>query len=89
MRMLKNDIPMLEYDFHPAAVIMPDRENLDLKLPAKAVFAFLGEAVDINMHRHITLKWQRILFLQRSTIPPKSWKKGTGDLPDAGSSRNA
>ncbi len=52
MRMLKNDIPMLEYDFHPAAVIMPDRENLDLKLPAKAVFAFLGEAVDQYAQAH-------------------------------------
>ncbi len=69
MRMLKNDISMLEYDFHPAAVIMPDHEDQDLKLPAKAVFAFLGEAVE---RRHITLKWQCILFLQRSTIPPRS-----------------
>ncbi len=61
-------------------------KTLDLKLPSKAVFAFLGEAVEC---RHITLKWQRILFLQRSTIPPKSWKKKAGDLPDADSSRNA
>ena len=46
MSIKKNDIPILEYDSDSRAVIMPDHEKLDMKLPKKAVFAFLGHAVD-------------------------------------------
>ena len=47
-----NDIPLLEYDPDPTAVIMPEHEGLDLKLPRKAVFAFLYEEVDIYAKKH-------------------------------------
>lgn len=37
---LKNEIPILEFDTDTTAVIMPDHEELGLNLPEKAVFAF-------------------------------------------------
>ena len=40
----KHSIPILEYDPHPRAVINHDRH--DVALPSRAVFAFLGDAVD-------------------------------------------
>ena len=46
MSIIKNEIPILEYDSNPTAVIMPDHENMDLVLPRKAVFAFLRDDVD-------------------------------------------
>lgn len=45
MSIIKNDIPILEYDPDIHAVIEPDHEHRELRLPKKAVFAFLGEAV--------------------------------------------
>ncbi|MBR6772290.1 MAG: nucleoside phosphorylase [Clostridia bacterium] len=42
----KNDIPILEFDTDKTSVIAPTHEKLDLKLPRKAVFAFLGEYVE-------------------------------------------
>lgn len=46
MSIARNEIPILEYDTDVNAVIMPDHEHPGLRLPRKAVFAFLGEAVD-------------------------------------------
>ena len=46
MSILKNIIPILEFDTDGDAVIMPGHEQLGIKLPEKAVFAFLGDAVD-------------------------------------------
>ena len=46
---LKNEIPILEFDTDKTQVINPTHENLDIKLPKKAVFAFLDEQVKINM----------------------------------------
>lgn len=47
MSILKNEIPILEFDTEKSAVIDPDHEGLDLKLPKKCVFAFLGEYIDV------------------------------------------
>lgn len=52
----KNKIPLLEFDTDPGAVIMPTHEKLDLKLPAKAVFAFLGEHIDEYAKAHGALQ---------------------------------
>ena len=41
-----NEIPILEYDTDVNAVIMPNHEKLDLKLPERCVFAFLDGLVD-------------------------------------------
>ena len=43
MALIKNDIPILEYDDCHSAVIMPTHEHLDVQLPKKAVYAFLGD----------------------------------------------
>ena len=36
--LIKNEIPILEYDDAQSAVINPDHEQLNLKLPERAVF---------------------------------------------------
>jgi len=46
MALYKNEIPILEYDDNQTSVIMPTHENLNIKLPEKAVFAFLGDVID-------------------------------------------
>ncbi len=46
MSIIKNEIPILEFDTEQTAVIDPTHEKLDLKLPKKCVFAFLGEYID-------------------------------------------
>lgn len=42
----KHEIPILEFDDNPQAVIMPTHENLDLNLPARCVYGFLEEEVE-------------------------------------------
>ena len=42
----KHEIPILEFDDNPQAVIMPTHENLYLKLPARCVYAFLEEEIE-------------------------------------------
>lgn len=50
MTLIKNKIPILEYDDNPCAVLMPAHEKLNIHLPEKAVFVFLGECVDAYVH---------------------------------------
>ena len=47
MSIIKNEIPILEFDSDPSAVIRPTHEELELQLPKKCVFAFLGDYIDI------------------------------------------
>ena len=46
MSILKSKFPILEFDDNPKSVIMPGHENLNLQLPKRCVYAFLGEYVD-------------------------------------------
>lgn len=46
MSIIKNEIPILEFDTDTEAVIMPTHEHFDLRLPKKAVYAFLGDHID-------------------------------------------
>lgn len=46
MSIFKAEIPILEFDTEQSAVINPTHENLDIKLPSKCVFAFLGEYIE-------------------------------------------
>ena len=46
MSITRNEIPILEFDTDQTAVISPTHEKLDLKLPKKCVFAFLGGYID-------------------------------------------
>lgn len=49
---IKNEIPILEFDTDETAVIMPTHENLNLNLPRKAVFAFLDKHIDEYAKAH-------------------------------------
>ena len=46
MTIIKNVIPILEFDSDTNAVFSPTHEKLGLELPSKCVFAFLGEYID-------------------------------------------
>ena len=46
MSIIKNEIPILEFDTDQSAVIMSAHEKLGIRLPPWAVFAFLGEEVE-------------------------------------------
>ena len=46
MTLFKNEYPILEYDDRNEAVINPNHEDLDLKLPKKCVYVFLARHVD-------------------------------------------
>lgn len=46
MGIIKNAIPILEFDTEQTAVISPVHENLQLNLPKKCVFALLGNYID-------------------------------------------
>ena len=52
MALHKNAIPILEYDDCKTAVIMPTHQKLNIKLPEKAVFAFLGDIIDKYAYTH-------------------------------------
>ena len=47
MPITKHAFPILEYDSDPTAVIAPTHEGLDIHLPERAVFAFLGDQIDL------------------------------------------
>ena len=46
MSIIKNAIPILEFDSDRDAVVAPNHERLPLVLPKKCVFAFLGGYID-------------------------------------------
>lgn len=46
MAIIKNEIPILEFDTERTAVLNPTHEQLAIKLPGKCVFAFLGAYID-------------------------------------------
>ena len=49
----KHEIPILEFDDNPQAVIMPTHEDLGLDLPARCVYGFLEEEVEIGLLPYI------------------------------------
>lgn len=53
MSILKNEIPILEFDSDKTAVINPDHEGLNLRLPEKCVFAFLGDYIDTYAQKRL------------------------------------
>lgn len=46
MPITKHEIPLLEFDSDPSAVIMPTHEGLDIQLPPKCVYAFLEDEIE-------------------------------------------
>ena len=43
---IKNEFPILEFDTDTNAIIMPNHEGHNVKLPKKAVLAFLGDEIE-------------------------------------------
>ena len=52
MMIIKNDIPILEYDDSSPEVIPPDHDWSAGKLPEKCLFAFLGDVVHEYANKH-------------------------------------
>lgn len=52
MAIIKNAIPILEYDDCESAVIGHDDDKEMVKLPEKAVFAFVGDCIDTYAVQH-------------------------------------
>lgn len=51
MGVVKNAVPILEYDREPKAVLMPNRDG-STTLPKRAVYAFIGEEVERYAKAH-------------------------------------
>ena len=56
MAIIKNEIPILEFDTEKTAVLNPTHEKLGLNLPEKCVFSFLGEHITEYASRTETVK---------------------------------
>lgn len=65
MSILKNEIPILEFDSEQTAVINPTHEKLNLKLPRKCVFAFLGEYISAYAGKTETVKVSEFLSMTK------------------------
>ena len=65
MSILKNGIPILEFDSEQTAVINPTHEKLNLKLPKKCVFAFLGEYISTYANKTETVKVSEFLSMTK------------------------
>ena len=68
MSIIKNEIPILEFDTKKTAVINPGHGELGLKLPKKCVFAFLGDYIDEYASKTETQKVSE--FLSETKIYP-------------------
>ena len=49
---IKNEIPILEYDDSSAPVIAPNHDSINVHLPEKCLFAFLGDTVHEYAEKH-------------------------------------
>lgn len=65
MSILKNGIPILEFDSEQTAVINPTHEKLNLKLPRKCVFAFLGEYISTYASKTETVQVSEFLSMTK------------------------
>ncbi len=65
MAIIKNDVPLLEFDTEQTAVINPTHEKLDLKLPKKCVFAFLGEYITKYASKTETVKVSEFISITK------------------------
>lgn len=68
MSITKNELPILEFDTEQTAVLSPDHEKLDIKLPKKCVYAFLGEYINAYAKKTETQKVSE--FLSATKIYP-------------------
>lgn len=52
MSVIKNEFPILEYDTDEKAIVLPEHDNMNVKLPERAVLAFLGDTVEEYAKSH-------------------------------------
>ena len=65
MAIIKNEIPILEFDTEQTAVLNPTHERLGLNLPEKCVFAFLGEHITEYASKTETKKISEFLSMTK------------------------
>ena len=65
MSIIKHEIPILEFDTDRTAVINPTHEKIDLKLPKKCVFAFLGEYISEYARKAKAVKVSEFLSMTK------------------------
>lgn len=63
---MKNEIPILEFDMEHESVIMPTHKKLNLQLPRKAVFAFLGDHIDQYTKHHKCVQVGQFISLTKA-----------------------
>ena len=68
MSIIKNEIPILEFDTEKTAVINPGHSELGINLPKKCVFAFLGDYIDEYASKTETQKVSE--FLSATKVYP-------------------
>ena len=83
----KHAIPILEFDDNPQAVIMPNHEGLDLHLPKKCVYAFLGEEIDRYAREVGGGLCRRIRFCHQDLSSLRHQLQGRGNLSGSGTCR--
>ncbi|MBR3630032.1 MAG: nucleoside phosphorylase [Oscillospiraceae bacterium] len=59
-------IPILEYDADPSAVFLPNHEQNGLQLPERAVFAFLGDAVEQYAKAHHAVRVSEFVSISKT-----------------------
>ena len=64
MSILKNEIPILEFDAEQNAVIDSTHENLDIELPPKCVFAFLCLTQSMCFRYKTYVNFMKSLFIK-------------------------
>ena len=73
MAILKNDIPILEYDPSSLEILKPDHSMEGLRLPEKCVYPFLGSSIDtyaayINQINILFLLLKHLLILVQTFV---------------------
>ena len=65
MPIIKNEIPILEFDSDKTAVLEPRHEEISLTLPKKCVYAFLGEYISEYANRAEAVKVSEFLSMTK------------------------
>ena len=81
MSIQKHEIPILEFDSDPSAVLEPGHEALDVHFPERAVFAFLQDTIEKYALQHggkvlthfLSATMQYPIFLLEENGIPFSW----------------
>jgi len=84
MSIRKNEIPILEFDDNPMAVINPTHENQNISLPPKCVFAFVGGYIDVYAQEHHAQKVAEFVSARISGLCFRRCRGRNGSVSGAG-----